>query len=283
VWKPNLAGLVRTRWKIASHRFARCVGEGLSYAHKIKVLNFNKLGLHDEQVASLANALRNHPSLRTLKLAGNNCGSQGLTAIAGLLESTALVDLDLSYQGGIEPLDLTILAASLVNSASLRKLALTSNNLDDRSIASLADAALWQSSIQELDLRSNNISDEGIHFLAVSLAQSVTMKRLSLHSNPFGEEGGMALLSALHSNTVFEFISLPGRLECGKQIFHLLQLNKGGRRLLRAQNVPRALWPLALERVNRLLFWSPGKLNTACQVNVIYSLLQGPALLERCR
>jgi hypothetical protein len=132
-------------------------------------------------------------------------------------------------------------------------------------------------------LRGNRISDDGIQHIAQHLRQNTNLKRITLQGNRFGETGARALLEALRYNMELEFLSLPGELQCGKQIFHLLQLNKGGRRLLGADNAPLELWPLIFERALRLNFWTPGRLNDACRVNVLFSLLQDSACLERCR
>jgi hypothetical protein len=261
---------------------------GMALPRTLTVANFDQLELNDDQVSALVTTLQHHPSLKSLSLAKNNCGPQGITALALMLQTIDLEDLDLSGQTGNEPetetetLDMAILGRALRNNTTLKKLRLGDNSLNDRSIQGFVEPVLLQSNVQELYLRGNRISDDGIQHIAQHLRQNTNLKRITLQGNRFGETGARALLEALRYNMELEFLSLPGELQCGKQIFHLLQLNKGGRRLLGADNAPLELWPLIFERALRLNFWTPGRLNDACRVNVLFWLLQDSAGLERC-
>jgi hypothetical protein len=266
------------------------LASGLKTNTALRVLQLTRLGLHDDSIADIATALVDHPALEELNLSKNYCRSRGCTAIAAMLSSphTKLTKLDLSCQEihhESESFSVELLAQALSFNSSLRVLYLNENRLDDRAMEILAAPAIMHSQLEYLDLRSNQITDDGIHFIATQLSdeRSHHLKKLSLHGNPFGEQGGSLLLEALQSNLELEYLTIPGRMECGKHIYHWLHLNKGGRRLLRATNTPLSLWPLALERVNRLKFWSPGRINEACCANVMFSLLHGPAFLDRRR
>jgi Ran GTPase-activating protein (RanGAP) involved in mRNA processing and transport len=267
------------------------LASGLKTNIALRILQLTRLGLHDDSIAEIATGLVDHPTLEELNLSKNYCRSRGCTAIAAMLSSphTKLTKLDLSCQEihheSESPFSVQLLAQALSLNSSLRILHLNENGLDDRAIEILAAPAILHSQLEYLDLRSNQITDNGIRVIATQLSdeRSHHLKKLSLHGNPFGEQGGSLLLEALQSNLELEYLTIPGRIKCGKHIYHWLQLNKGGRKLLRASNAPLSLWPLALERVNRLKFWTPGRLNEACRANVMFSLLHGPAFLDRRR
>lgn len=266
------------------------LASGLKTPHiALRILHLTRLGLHDDSIATIATALMDHPMLEELNLCKNYCRSRGCTAIAAMLlsPSTKLIKLDLSCQEvhhESDSFNVELLTQAISVNSSLRILHLNENRLDDRAME--ISPAIMHSQLEHLDLRSNQITDNGIRFIARQLSdeRSHHLKKLSLHGNPFGEQGGSLLLEALQqSNLELEYLTIPGRMECGKHIYHWLQLNKGGRKLLRATNAPLSLWPQVLERVNRLKFWSPGRLNEACRANVMFSLLHGPAFLDRRR
>jgi hypothetical protein len=67
-----------------------------------------------------------------------------------------------------------------------------------------------------------------------------------------------------------------------KQIAYNRCLTVGGRKLLKAINVPLSLWSLVFERAVKMLRWgSFADGRKKAQADVIYYLLQGPALFER--
>ena len=95
------------------------------------------------------------------------------------------------------------------------------------------------------------------------------------------------LETALQTNVILEAIHLPfGYDAYGSKVNDLLDLNRGGRRLLQASNneFSHTLWPLVLERVSRAHL--PGSHSRKemelanRRANMMYSLLRGRVLLE---
>jgi hypothetical protein len=123
---------------------------GMALPRTLTVANFDQLELNDDQVSALVTTLQHHPSLKSLSLAKNNCGPQGITALALMLQTTALEDLDLSGQTGNETetetepetLDMAILGQALRNNTTLKKLRLGDNSLNDRLIEGLVEPVL---------------------------------------------------------------------------------------------------------------------------------------------
>ena len=63
----------------------------------LKSLTLDGCNLEDTQTSHLLAAMQDHPTLRTLSLQQNACHEQGMAAIAALLHTNQLVELDLSY------------------------------------------------------------------------------------------------------------------------------------------------------------------------------------------
>jgi hypothetical protein len=280
-----------------------------SSLHTLKLPN---LSLSDAHAARILNALQEqqqhsdnhhhyHPStLSEIVLSRNRqIGTETLRALARLLSSSSSIEtLDLSACGTlVQSNDSGSISAwkefvySLPKAATLSTIMLEEDGIDDSCLEILASILPQCRSLQRVDLGRNAIHDRGVKALARALQTEVegekgnfcAVVKLRLQANQFGQEGATALLEALKLNTTLEFVSIPGKLDAGKHIFHWLHLNKGGRRLMMAPNVPLGLWPHIIERVNhRINFWSPGKLNESCRINVIFHLLHGPALLMRC-
>ena len=278
----------------------------------LQTLKLPNLSLSDAHAATIVHALHSISSLTELVLSRNRTiGTETLKSLAKLLSlsSSSLETLDLSACGKLvqnvendgENSSMTAwneFVQALPSASALSTLMLEEDGLDDVCMASLASVLPDCQALQRVDLGRNDIHDAGVQSLARALkvqqgeeGRFCPIVKLRLQANPFGNPGADALLEALKTNTSLEFVSIPGKLHAGKHIFHWLHLNKGGRRLMLAkknqqnqhyQNVPLGLWPHILERVNhRINFWSPGKLNESCRVNVLFHLLHGPALLTR--
>jgi hypothetical protein len=116
-----------------------------------------------------------------------------------------------------------------------------------------------------------------------TLKQFVLRKTLRLsgdHQILDPRTSGM-LLRSIRANVTLEFLRLPEILprEAMQEIQHYMVLNRGGRRLLQAENVPLGLWAVAIERVTAVMKYEDSPIEkSAC---IIYELLRGPALLER--
>ena len=112
------------------------------------------------------------------------------------------------------------------------------------------------------------------------------LKEIWLHDNLFGTIAATSLIDATRLN--FELAKLYiaktsdfSLMEIQKHINYNLCLNMGGRRLLKAKDVCPSLWPLVFERAVKMLRWGSYVNGRRAQADVIFYLLQGPALFER--
>jgi Ran GTPase-activating protein (RanGAP) involved in mRNA processing and transport len=250
--------------------------------------------LEDGQVASLIKALENHPSLQVLSVQGSSCRAMGIVAISGLLQSKNQkpFKLDLSKQNFCqdETFGISFLAPALSANKSMRFLDLSHNSLSDIDVTYLASALAENEALEELKLINCNISNKGAQILARQLKKMTGLKSLWLQENPFGLRGAQSLYYASLENWQLEQLWFPtGKGEAvdrlQEALFPHLQLNQAGQKLLYTDHnrVPQALWPLALGRINAIAFDSVSARYSAVEApsNVMYKLLQGPALCVR--
>jgi hypothetical protein len=134
-------------------------------------------------------------------------------------------------------------------------------------------------------LARNKITDYGIASLALRLPDWRAVKKLSLWGNPFGEEGARELLAGLRRNMELEDLDLFRQFKCSEQILYYTYMNRGGRKILREDPnkvVPLSLWPLVMERANRIKLTKRNTYNDEhARVDVLYCLLRGPVLFSR--
>lgn len=265
------------------------LASGLKGNTTLKVLKLRSLGLNDTNVEDLLDAVKGHPSLHTLDLSFNHC--RQLDEVASLIRnSSSLVHLSLGYQNLWQSpkIDITKFCRSLRRNQSIKTLSLARNKLTDSDILLLTTALACNNTLEMLDLRENSISDKGVCILANTLKNSTSIRRVSLVKNPFRKEGAIELLNAVQTNyNLFQVDVNDNMYECHKIRFETA-LNKGGRRALH-EHLPLSLWPLVLERVNRLDFddsevtmvgFSFDLEVTSYQLDVLHFLLRGPALFE---
>jgi hypothetical protein len=253
----------------------------------LQTLKLRSLGLEDQHVSQVLSALRRHPSLLSLDLSFNHCAESN--HIARFLEAQRNVrELYFGYQNVWQSpkFDIGELTQALATNSTLTVLSLSRNKLNDDDAILLADALRNNSTLEHLDVKENNIGDIGACALANTAALVGTgLKILDLVKNPLSELGVSAFLAAVLKNMNLIQIQLPG-MDCQltKQVQFSAALNKGGRKLLYEHPV-LGLWPLILERVNAL-DWDDARNDffeedsSTYQIDVLYSLLKGPALFE---
>jgi hypothetical protein len=216
------------------------------------------------------------------------CRSKGIIAISSLLKSDSkkLIKLDLSNQQelAIETFAVSFLASALPTNTSLKFLDLSSNRLNDGDVTSLAAALEENSALEELRLVNCNVSDRSATTLANHLPFMRGLKSLWLYGNPFDMEGAKNLLEAVRVNANLGQLLIPrGRRktmdEIQRGIEYYLILNRGGRKLLQNVGTSPGLWPRVLNRAGSVN-WDYF-ITKSAQADIIYILLQGPALLER--
>jgi len=143
------------------------------------------------------------------------------------------------------------IAQALETNKTLTSLSLPRIGLRNSDAILLAAALAKNSSLEFLDVGSNEILDIGIMRLA-GLAFKGSLKSLRVAENPFGYMGSMGLLVAASENHEISHIHVD---DCShtdrdiqKEIRFQTALNRGPRRLIGRENIPRGLWPLAFER-----------------------------------
>jgi Ran GTPase-activating protein (RanGAP) involved in mRNA processing and transport len=273
----------------ASDRYSiAALARGIQRNTKLRSLKLNQCSLEDGHVSDLVLALDSHPSLLDLSVQGRCCRSKGIIAISSLLKSDSkkLIKLDLSNQQelAIETFAVSFLASALPTNTTLKFLDLSSNRLNDGDVTSLAAALEENSALEELRLVNCNVSDRSATTLANHLPFMRGLKSLWLYGNPFDMEGAKNLLEAVRGNSNLGQLLIPrGRRktmdEIQRDIEYYLILNRGGRKLLQNVGTSPGLWPRVLNRAGSV-HWDYFTTKSA-QADIIYILLQGPALLER--
>jgi Ran GTPase-activating protein (RanGAP) involved in mRNA processing and transport len=266
------------------------LASGLRQNSSLCILNVDDCNLGAAE-AELVGAVESHPSLKELSLWGNK-GHALVVALGKVLASRScrLEVLDFSYQGtndnGLDGLTghIGILAQGLGWNESLKRLDLSSNGLLDKDMDHLGQI-LATCKLEQLDLENNRTTHSGF----LSLTQNITksLKRLDFSGNDFDREE-----AACHSLTLFK--EHPQLWEDGfdwedsespiqQKIQHFKDLNRCGRILLAHDGgaIPLSVWPIVLARANTVLqgcSYDPVHERTP---NVIFHLLQGPALMQR--
>ena len=244
---------------------------GLSY------LRFNDgttIGCESCEELWTPNATHIDLALRGVEVIGNGSGSHH-----------ELRKLDLGQQS-FKSDEMIDMAAIEFEGSTLTELNLSSNNFQDGDIANLSARLESDHSIQKLFLNDNGITDQGIRVLASAIPEMKGLKEIWLYDNRFSSEAAESLIDATRVNYDLERVYIAksshhSLMEVQKHVDYNLCLNKGGRRLLKAQNICPSLWPLVFERAIKMLRWGAYVNGKRAQADVIFYLLHGPALLER--
>lgn len=263
------------------------IARSLSLNKNFRVLRLDGCSLGDHHVVLLVSYLVNCNFLEELSLERNAFCSDGIHAIRTLLELNKVERLRLSYQRiprGAR-VDLSHLAIALPRNTSLKILELRSNNINDYDLEILALALRKNSTLQCLNVSRNDITDLGVSNFAQYVHEMTGLRKLFLGGNPFGNFGAQQLLSAVKCNSELEDVRIPVNTHVMKQlqehICFYLRINMGGRRLLRATNVPLSVWPVMLGRAIRMYRRLNGDRSSWEEGNFIFNVLKGPILLER--
>jgi hypothetical protein len=100
-----------------------------------------------------------------------------------------------------------------------------------------------------------------------------------------GVTGATYLLWVLQTNTELVDVRIPDGTRrmtlLQEQICFYTRINLGGKRMLRHAQVPPGLWPIVLERAIKMYQTLSIRTARMEEANFIFSMLHGPALLER--
>ena len=121
----------------------------------------------------LALALCRNSSLELLSLKSCGVSKLGAERFAQTLEdNNTLVELDLSCNVGVGSGALELVGRGLKNNTALKRLKLSSCEVNDEGCSYLAEALTENTVLTELDLEKNDISDSGIETLGSNLERN---------------------------------------------------------------------------------------------------------------
>jgi hypothetical protein len=231
-----------------SMRSCRFVGEGtfmhvvdgLQHVTNLKTMNVSYCNLDDSIIVPLANALQQHPSIINVHLGGNCCRSaESVQTIASWIRQPACQLLDLNLRS---------LWTGFSDEGLLQRFV---------DIAPIFDAISENQSIVRLSISENYLDNNDIAMLAHSLGTRPTenLRFLDVGDNPFGEKGARILLSLVQNLRSIQAIRFENHFmhyNCSELVKLLAEFNTFHPSLLDPTvNVSLALWPHALEKVQR--------------------------------
>jgi Ran GTPase-activating protein (RanGAP) involved in mRNA processing and transport len=265
------------------------LASGLSRNQSIRRLDLEGGNLSDLQMSHIISALINRPSVHSLNLRGNRCRAESLNALNKLLlVADKLETLNLSWQRiqqgeRVDSLDMYCVGLALNNNTSLKSLILSENKLYDETIQALSLALRKNKTLRNLELCDCHVTDRGAAELARSMPKWGYLERLKLDGQQrLTPRGAKMIIKALAFNMHLQDLILPLNFNGSRTMQMYLHLNQGGRQLLRTRQVPTALWPVVLDRADRVV-----RRNATCNrdadqqaAHVLYCLLRGRILLE---
>lgn len=240
---------------------ASALAVGLRGNQGLRTLNISRCDLHDSQLEVLIMALSSHSSLLWLDLANNSFGPKSISALTSLL----------IQDGGDDD------ASNAMSSTRLAGLTMTSCGVTDDDAVRLATALRHNTTLEHIHLSENCITDRGIELFAAELRNLKTLKTLDLFQNEFNA-GAKYLLEALQTNFELSHLLMDRHIKCYDDIQYQMSLNRGGRRFLAASAAPLALWPLVLERCQKIAFFYREK--RVGREDILFYLLHGPVLFD---
>jgi hypothetical protein len=283
--------------KDATGEFCSRLGNQTHNMAGLKRLDLFSCDLQDAVVAAIVKSLDGHPNLEHLELGKNQCSAASLIAVGTLLGSrkTNLKYLSLALQDSSKNIpffEISHMTGGLGLNSSLESLNVRGNQLSFNGMKSLVTCLSKNITLEQLVMTDCELGNDSFEYFVTRLPDMKGLRLVWLNGFQSTGIAGRkktikALETALQVNVILEAIHLPfGYDDYGSKVNGLLDLNRGGRRLLQASNneFSHTLWPLVLGRVNRVHL--PGshsskgtELNNR-RANVIYSLLRGRVLLE---
>jgi hypothetical protein len=138
----------------------------------------------------------------------------------------------------------------------LKILSLRGNSIGDDAAVCIAQMLTINMALRTVYV--GGFGKRGLAAFAASLPQMRGLEDLDIGPNvkDFTSEIGNSFVSALECNTTLKRVTLynegeppsPHAAKIMSRVNHLLALNRGGRRILHAPNVPDSLWPHILGR-----------------------------------
>mmetsp|Transcript_15871 Transcript_15871/g.20336 ORF Transcript_15871/g.20336 Transcript_15871/m.20336 type:complete len:822 (+) Transcript_15871:462-2927(+) len=107
------------------------------------------------------------------------------------------------------------IADALKGNTSLTSLNLSTNEIGNGGAKSLADALKVNTTLASLNLKENQIGNEGATFLANALKVNTSLASLNLRYTQISDEGAKSLADALEANTSLTELSVPANVHSG--------------------------------------------------------------------
>ena len=126
---------------------------------------------------------------------------------------------------------------------------------DSDDMAYFGKVAVKNTKIAALDLSFlKSKEDDIVKSLAPWLAKITGLKYLNMEGFRLHPQGGEALVMAMSVNTSLEQVTLSTRCIFASWITHFVDLNKAGRRILQADDIPDSLWSHVFHRASRATY-----------------------------
>jgi hypothetical protein len=279
------------------------LASGLKRNKTLRKLTVSLCKVGDAELAQLVKALESHGSLEELSLSSNNGQQKTLAALGRMLGSSKcrLKELDFSSQGrdwedGYQFEKLGGLLEILVDCflkgdhcLSLTRLDLSYNGLYEQDMEQLKlILELSTCKLERLNLVGNYIRNPGLAQLCNAIPKSMISFNVSgNHIYMQGEASNILRVFETHPRLLDDGLYWDSwdSTKMGRKIQYFKDLNACGRVLIANDGghspIPLSVWPIVLARANRKLIggtWSQVKERT---LNVIFHLLEGPALIQR--
>ncbi len=189
------------------------LGKGLCCCVGLVELSLSGCGVTGKEAKSLAKALMENNTVKSLDLSYSMLGNDGIFHISSSLKvNSTLQNLNLT-NCSLFAMDIKVLVDSLLSNTSLLRLVLSHNLISDSGAAHIADLLKQNARIAhvreltekyagltEVRLAKCNITDRGAQSLAAAFREHNSLEVLDLKSNNFLDAGVAALAEALRHN-----------------------------------------------------------------------------------
>ncbi|XP_059905138.1 NACHT, LRR and PYD domains-containing protein 5-like isoform X2 [Gadus macrocephalus] len=204
LWSPHCKlETLRLNGCKLSERCCDALASVLLINSSLRELDLSTNDLQDSGVMLLSDGLRNPLCrLETLRLNGCYLSERCCEAVASVLSSTSLKELDLSTND-LRDSGVKLLSAGLRSPhCTLETLRLNGCRLSEGCCEALASVLSSSSSLRELELSSNDLQDSGVKLLSAGLGSPhCTLETLSLNGCDLSERCCEALASVLSSKS----------------------------------------------------------------------------------
>ena len=157
---------------------------------------------------AIRNFLQSSHALQDFTFCLNRVTESGMCIITqGIRQNLTLKCLDLS-SNSLNDESVARVCNALASNACIKRLCLDFNDFGQLGIEAVASMLSLNSTLNELQLFGNKIDSRGTKYLARGLVRNTSLHRLVLTFNQIGNEGAVALADALSVNTTLRKLSI---------------------------------------------------------------------------